>query len=94
MTSIIDLIYVYVSNREDDFFEKHPTSEKEHTAYTKIRQALTRKQQEELDEYQGLFARRHFDHEKDVYFQGFKMGAKLILEIIDGDVRFSKTSDR
>ena len=93
MNSIIDLIYLHVSNNEEDFFTNHHTSKEEYDAYTKIHQVLTRTQQEELDEYQELFSRRHAKHERDVYFQGFKMGAKLILELIDRDVQFHRKGE-
>lgn len=86
MRSIIETIYDYILENNDGFFEQHLISNEEGKAYDEIRDSLTQKQKEVFDKFEELYADRCCETEQEMYFAGFRMGAKIILEIMGADL--------
>ena len=83
MRSIIETIYDYILDHNDGYYKRYPISNAEGDAYDEIRNSLTEKQKEVFDKFEELYADRHCESEQEMYFAGFRMGARMAFEIMD-----------
>ena len=85
MQSIIEKIFSDLLERENDNFQRQVPTDKEYAAYNAIYNLLNNAQRKAFDEFEEQYSMRHCEGAKELYFYGFRMGAKLAFEIMGAD---------
>ena len=88
MQSIIETLFIELME-DGTRFQRQIATDSEYAAYKAIRDALNDNQKKAFDKFEELYSNRHCEGIKEIYFYGFRMGARLAFEIMDADFTLS-----
>ncbi len=80
MTKLLEEIYLILTETEK--FKRSTVSDTEYKAYEAIYNTLTEKQKTLFEDFQELFSDRCCDDGERLFYEGFKVAVKLLLEAL------------
>lgn len=85
MQSIIEQIFLQTLESGEEKFQRQQITDKEFSAYEAIREHLSDEDKKLFDNFEEASSARYCESEQEMYFFGFRMGARMAFEIMNAD---------